>query len=339
MPTTISPTTFFRSTKLFFFFSSVIFSTIILSFFCLSAFADTERGVLIYPATIYLTPDRSAEKLATMTRGDEVVVLEKSHEWIHVLATVHSGQEHEDEEGGFTNAHDISGWILDKGAVRASTPNGGHILFGAAAEAEDQASRAHGRKGAGAEAFRLYSRTTEYFPQSPVAGEALYRAADIRWQLDKEDVMSRPSAKMRDPGMREPINEDMMHQVMKKFPGSKWADLAAFHLIENKLCGDWQGNSKCPEKESERYEKYAEEHPSSPTAPEALYDAAWRQAALIEIYKTENNAGKSAQAKSRASSLAQQLVSKYSQSDWASRGQTLIYMVEQNIPTYGNATE
>ena len=151
--------------------------------------------------------------------------------------------------------------------------------------------------------------------------------------------MSRPSAKMRDPGMRESINEDMMHQVMKKYPGSKWADLAAFHLIENKLCGDWQDSSKCPEKESERYEKYASEHPDSPTAPEALYDAAWRQAALIEIYKTENQAGKSAQAKTRASSLAQQLVAKYSQSDWASRAQTLIYMVEQNIPTYGNATE
>ena len=116
MPTSIRPTTFFRPTKL------VLFSTIILIFFSLSAFADTERGVLIYPAIIYLTPDRSAEKLATMSRGDEVVVLEKSHEWIHVLATVHSGQEHEDEEGGFTNAHDISGWILDKGAVRASTP-------------------------------------------------------------------------------------------------------------------------------------------------------------------------------------------------------------------------
>ena len=45
----------------------------------------------------------------------------------------------------------------------------------------------------------MYARTQEYFPNSPLAGEALYRAADIRWQLDVEDYRSRPSAKERDP--------------------------------------------------------------------------------------------------------------------------------------------
>jgi len=40
-----------------------------------------------------------------------------------------------------------------------------------------------------------------------------------------------------------------MKLVIKKFSGSKWADLAAFHLIDNKLCGDWQG---CLEVSGER---------------------------------------------------------------------------------------
>ena len=130
-----------------------------------------------------------------------------------------------------------------------------------------------------------------------------------------------------------------MKLVMKKFPDTKWAELAAFHLIDNKLCGDWQGSSKCPEKEAEVYEKYAKEHSKSPAAAEALYDAASRRAALIEIYKTEEQPKKSDQSKSQAIAIAQQLISQYPQSDWSARGQTLLYLVEQGVPTYGNAVQ
>jgi outer membrane protein assembly factor BamD (BamD/ComL family) len=130
-----------------------------------------------------------------------------------------------------------------------------------------------------------------------------------------------------------------MKLVMKKFPGTKWAELAIFHLIDNKLCGDWQGSSKCPAKEADVYEKYAKEHPQSPAAPEALYNAASRRAALIEIYKTEEQLKKSEQAKNQAIALAQALISQYPQSDWSSRGQTLLYLVQQGVPTYGNAVE
>jgi len=125
--------------------------------------------------------------------------------------------------------------------------------------------------------------------------------------------------------------------VMKKFPGTKWADLAAFHLIENKLCGDWQGASKCPDKEADMYEKYANEHETSPDAPEALYQAAWRRSALIEIYKTEANQKKMEESKARSLVIAQKIVSQYAQSDWSSRALTLIFYVQQGLPTWGNA--
>jgi len=130
-----------------------------------------------------------------------------------------------------------------------------------------------------------------------------------------------------------------MKLVMKKYPGTKWADQAAFHLLENKLCGDWQGASKCPEKESEMYEKYAKEHEQSPSTPEALYQAAWRQSALIEIYKTEANQKKSEQAKARALEMAQKIVTQYAQSDWSARAKTLLFYVQQGVPTWGNASD
>jgi outer membrane protein assembly factor BamD (BamD/ComL family) len=229
--------------------------------------------------------------------------------------------------------------VLDTGVVWSSTPNGDRILFGAAVDSEDEASRRHGRRGAAQDALRLYRRTYDIFPASPLAGEALYRAADIRWQIDKSDMASRPSARETDPHLRGTIDEQGMKMVMKKFPDSKWAQLAAFHLLDNKLCGDWQGSSKCPEKEADIYEKYVKEHPESPDAPEALYNAASRRAALIEIYKTEDQSKKSEQSKNLAIALAEQLVSKYPQSDWASRGQTLLFLVQQGSPTYGNAIQ
>ncbi len=297
-----------------------------------------DRGTLVREAIIYLSPDTTSSKLGQVERGRELILLDKSRNWLHVEALMGSAVAPdpafvlEDEDTGKT----ISGWIIDSGIVWASTPNGDRILFGAAADAEEEASRRRGRRGAAQDASRLYRRVYDIFPTSPLAGEGLYRNADIKWQLDRADMMSRPSAREKEAYMRQGIDEEFMKQVMKKFPDSKWAQLAAFHLIDNKLCGDWQGSSKCPDKESEIYEKYVKEHPESPAAPEALYDAASRRAALIEIYKTEEQPKKSEQSKSLAIALAQQLTSKYPQSDWAARGQTLLYLVQQGVPTYGN---
>ncbi len=302
-----------------------------------------DRGSLVREAIIYLSPDTTANKLGQADRGRELILLDKSHGWLHVEALLGFAQtpdpafvtdEDEDQEG-----KTISGWVVDTGVVWASTANGDRILFGAAVDSEDEASRRHGRRGAAQDALRLYRRVYDIFPASPLAGEALYRAADIQWQIEKSDVQSRPSARERDPRLREGMDEQSMKQVMKKFPDTKWAELAAFHLIDNKLCGDWQSSSKCPVKEADLYEKYVKEHPKSPAAPEALYNAASRNAALIEIYKTEEQSKKSDQSKDRAIALAQQLISQYPQSDWSSRAQTLLFLVQGGVPTYGNAVQ
>lgn len=300
-----------------------------------------DRGVLVREAVIYLSPDTASSKLGEAERGREIILLDKSRNWLHVEVLLGFAQtpdpafvDDEDVEG-----KTVTGWILDTGVVWASTANGDRILFGAAVDSEDEASRRHGRKGAAQEALRLYHRVYELFPNAPLAGEGLYRAADIKWQIDKSDLMSRPSAREKESYLREGIDEESMKRVIKKFPGTKWADLAAFHLLDNKLCGDWQGSSKCPEKETEAYEKYVKEHPQSPSAPEALYNAASRQAALIEMYKTQEQPKKSEESKNRAIALAQQLVSQYPQSDWSARGQTLLFLVQQGVPTYGNAMQ
>jgi hypothetical protein len=301
----------------------IIITTLLL---CVTAVAETVRGTPIRVCSIYLSPDSGSNRLAEIDRGREVVILETSGGWLHV-------------EAALSEEKVITGWMVNKGIVLGSTPNGDKIVFGEAVNSEDQASQRHGRRGAAQDAMRLYYRTAEYFPTSPLAGEGMYRSADIRWQIDKADVMSRPSAKEKEAYLREGMPEDFMKEVIKKFPGTKWADLAAFHLIENKLCGDWQGSTKCPDKEADMYEKYVNDHPQSPAIVEALYDAAWRRSALIEMYKTEGQSKKSDESRGKAIALAQKAVTQGAQSDWGPRAQLLLFMIEQNIPTYGNGVD
>jgi hypothetical protein len=308
-------------------FLSVLLLAVVLPWSILRADENTERAISVREANLYISPDKNSQKLATVDRGREVAVLEHSgNQWVHVLASL----------GG---EKDVSGWILDKGLVRKNTPNGDQILFGEGADSEAEASRRGGRRGADKDAQRLYYWVSDYFPNSPLAGEAAYRSADIAWQLDEEDMRRRPSAKEKDPYMRHQMDEEQMRKVEHKYPHTKWADLAAFDLIDNKLCGDWQGDPKCPEKESSIYEKYVADHPQSPKAAEALYDAAWRQSALIEIYRERGDQKKSDESRSRALGLAQRANQQYANSDFAYRAQRLVYLLQQNIPTYGNTVD
>jgi len=303
-----------------------------------SAFGqDKEQGTIISDVDMYVSPDTTAQKLAKATRGrDVLLVMDRTtlsgKLWAHVLVVVDVNFDRE-------TTRQISGWIPNTYLVTTATRNGDQIIYGEAVDSENQAQQRGGRKGSAQDAMRLYYRVYEYFPSSPLAGEALWRAADIRWQLEKQDVMRRPSSREMDPSVREGMEEQNMKELIKKFPHTKWADLASFDLIDNKLCGSWQGETKCPEKESDLYEKYAREHPQSPKAAEALYDAAWRQAVLVDMYKAANERDKSEKARKKSAELAQQIVTQYAEGDWKPLAMELIHALEQGLPTYNVETK
>src|ERR1700739_3040079 len=108
-------------------------------------------------------------------------------------------------------------------------------------------------------------------------------------------------------------------KIEKYFPHSKWADFAAYDMIENKLCGDWQGAEKCPEKEADYYLKYVDEHPESPRAAEALYNAAYRLAAAGDMWQADGNDGRSKEDRAHAQDVAGKLEAKFPQSTHAAR--------------------
>jgi outer membrane protein assembly factor BamD (BamD/ComL family) len=307
--------------------------------FTASARADAVRGTIVHEETIRVAPSGDSARVGDVKRGNELIIIATSRDWVQVEAILRAPSNEEGATEDEAEGKAITGWVPDRSLVRSTTQDGDRIIFGEAADSEDQASRRRGRRDAAQDAMRLYYRLYDLMPASPLAAEALYRAADIRWQIERSDVMTRPSARERDAYMRGQMKEEWMKLAIKKYPGTKWADLAAFRLLENKLCGDWEGLSKCPEKEAEIYENYVKDHPQSPAAAEALYNAAWRRAALIEIYRIEPNQKKSAEAKDRALSLAQKVVSQYGQSDWAYRAQRLSFYIQQGIATYGNASD
>ncbi len=296
------------------------------------------RATALRVTWLYIGPDKNSQRVSRVQIGREMVVAEKSNQWLRVYANTDIVEEHTTDQPTFGADEvppPISGWIEARGIVVEGTPDGDLILMGAAANQESQASDPRGAANAAQSARLLYRRLAEIYPNSSLAPEAAWRAADILWQVQKSDFSALPSAKERDPYMRNQMDEDPLKKVIKMYPRTRQADLADFDLIDNRLCGDWQGSPKCPEKESEIYEKYANEHPESPRAARALYEATYRQAVLSDMYAADGNDKKQQEAREHAHGIATQLKDKFPQSDYTWRALEFVYKLDQGVPVYG----
>src|SRR5271170_1034452 len=274
--------------------------------------SNAPRATVLHDANVYVAADADAQKISLVTPGHEVVIVERSGPWVKVFANTDINDDADEydrnkpEFGEDANVTPASGWIRDKGILAPTTAGGDVILFGTAANLEDEAERPHAPKGAAGQAHLLYKRVAEYFPDSPLAGEAAWRSADIRWQLDRADISTLPSAKEQEAYLRPQIYEGALKKVEKKYPG-EYAAKAAYDLIDNKLCGDWQGLPKCPEMETGLYVKYAQQFPDGPKSAEALYNAVYRQGVVVTMYLVQEDRKKSDAAAQRVQALAQDL--------------------------------
>ena len=306
----------------------------------LSGYDRSVRATVVHPAIVYAAAEDNAAHVTEVEPGHEVVVTEHNGAWVKVFANtdIPDGQA-EDQKPEFSADEDVSpmsGWIKDKGLVTPTTVNGDAVLFGTAANYEKLAMEPHAPKDAAEEAHLLYRRVVEYYPNSPLAAEAMYRSADVRWQIDKVDIRTLPSAHEQEAYLRPQLYEGELQKVMKLYPNTKFAALAAYDLIDNKLCGDWQGLPKCPEMEAGLYENYANRYPDSPKAAEALYEATYREGVLVEMYVVQEEKKRSEQAAANTKGLADELQKRYPESDYAARAASIAYRVQQEIPVYGN---
>ena len=172
-----------------------------------------------------------------------------------------------------------------KGVVVENTPNGDQVLMGEAANQEALARDPRGPVHAAQTARLLYRRLAQMFPTRPWRPKGL--ACGRHSLADPEDrrrvPVPRPNEKQA--YMRRRTDDEEIKKIIKFYPGSRQAAMAAYALIDNKLCGDWQGDPKCPQKESENYEKYAGEYSDGPRTAQALYQAVYRQAVLVDMYE------------------------------------------------------
>jgi len=306
----------------------------------LSGYDKSARATVVHDAIVYVDPDDTTQKVAEVTPGHELVVIAHNGPWVKVFAntdTVDQGDpDLEPEFSSDSQPTPESGWIKDKGVVTKDTPNGDAVLYGMAANFEDLAEQPHAPKGAAMAAHMLYRRVVEYFPNSTLGGEAAWRAADIRWQLEKADVMTLPSAKEQESYLRPTIYEGELKRVMKNYPTTKFAALAAYDLLDNKLCGDWQGLPKCPEMEAGLYMRYAEQWKESPKAPEAQYNAVYRMGVLVTMYQVSDDRKRSQAAADRCLGLAADMHTRFPDSDYTRRAESIAFRVKQGIPVYGS---
>jgi len=305
----------------------------------LSGYDKSARATVMHDAIVYVGPDDTTQKVAEVTPGHEFVVIAHNGPWVKVFANTDTPDQGdpdlEPEFSSDTVPTPESGWIKDKGVVTKDTPNGDAVMYGLAASFEDMAEQPHAPKGAAMAAHMLYRRVVEYFPSSTLAGDAAWRAADIRWQLEKADISTLPSAKEQEAYLRPQVYEGELKRVMKNYPGSKFAALAAYDLLDNKLCGDWQGLPKCPESEAGLYMKYAEQWKESPKAAEAQYNAVYRMGVLVTMYQVSDDRKRSQTAADRCEGLAADMHTRFPDSDFTRRAESIAYRVKQGIAIYG----
>jgi hypothetical protein len=298
------------------------------------------RATVLRITPLYISPSTGADKVDRVQIGREMVVAEKSGAWMRVYANTDIEEQHSEKDEPLVGDDEsstppISGWVEAKGVVEETTPGGDAILMGAAAGQEADASDPRGPANAAQSARLLYRRVAEMFPNSPLAPEAAWRAADIQWQLERADAASLPSAHETSSAFRRQMDEDALHKVIKDYPKTKWAALAAYDLIDDKLCGDWQGSEKCPEKESDLYIRYADEYPDGPRTARALYEAAYRAAVLADMYAADGDGRKSSLAQNQARTVAAQLKAHFPDSDYTYRAGALVYKLDEGVPVYG----
>ena len=300
------------------------------------------RATVLHDANVYVAADADAQKISLVTPGHEVVIVERNGPWVKVFANTDVNDDANEDDpnkpefGEDANVTPASGWIRNKGIVGPILAGGDAILFGSAANFEDEAAQPHAPKGAAGSARLLYKRLAEYFPDSPLAPQAAWRSADVRWQLEKLDISTLPSAKEQEAYLRPQLFEGDLKKVMKRYPGSQYAAMAAYDLLDNKLCGDWQGLPKCPEMETGLYQKYAQQFQDSPKAAEALYNAVYRQGVVVTMYTVQEDRKRSEEAAKRTQALADDLKARYPKSDFAARAASIAFRVSQGIPIYGS---
>ena len=271
-----------------------------------------QKVVALATAQIYISPDTHSTHMGQLRPGEVMGV--------------------QDHSGTFTQVFSgVSGWVSGHDFVALDAPGADEIIFGAAAALEADAQSDSSDVQTAQDAARLYLNLYGYLPQSPRAGEALYRGAAIQWQLKMADEPRR-----RTPEERMFPDDSLMRKVVSKFRDTPWAARAEYQLlVEHFTCGDWFSKPDCIGKEVDRYQDYVKKYPRGPVSAEAAYDAVYREGIAWTIYNQpgkQQNQGKADEYEHKVAADAARLQQEYPATDWAARGALVAFQVANHSP-------
>lgn len=270
--------------------------------------APLQKAVSLGVATIYLHPDKTSAQVGSVRPGMEIGEQSVSGGFVEVFA------------------NGVSGWIQNQDLAMYSDPESPELIFGAAAELERQAEDSGGERQAAMDAARLYYSIYSDFPASARAGEGLYRAADVVWQVRLGE-----EPKRRTPSERQFPDDAELRRVMNKFPDTQWAARAAYDLlVEHFTCGDWNDKPECAVKEAGTYQDYVKKYPRGPLSAEAAYDAVYREGIAWTLYKAKD-AGKAAEMERAVARDAATLRANYPGTDWTAEAALVAYHVAHGV--------
>ena len=88
--------------------------------------------------------------------------------------------------------------------------------------------------------------------------------------------------------------------------------------------------------EANLYLKYVEQWKESPKAAEAQYNAVYRMGVLVTMYQVSDDQKRSLAAADRCQSLAADMHTRFSDSDYTRRAESIAFRIKQGIPIYGS---
>src|SRR5271167_3943789 len=103
------------------------------------------RATVIHSANVYVAADADSQKISLVTPGHEVVIVERNGPWVKVFANTDINDDANEDDRNKPEFNDdanvtpASGWIRDKGIVGPTTSGGDSVLFGSAANFEEEA--------------------------------------------------------------------------------------------------------------------------------------------------------------------------------------------------------
>ncbi len=274
-----------------------------------------QKAIALTATPIYLSPDATSTKVGAVRPGMLLGIQSQAQDFLQI----------------FSGAAGVSGWIPKYGYVRLDNPQAPEVLFGAGAEQEALAESRSNEDQAANDAAQLFLSIDEYFPASARAAEALYRGAEIVWELKLSEEPPHT-----DPAMRQFPRTELLRRVISKYPKTPWAARAAFHLIVTHFtCGNWFDKPDCIGKEIHQYDNYVKKYPRSPRAAQAAYDAIYRAGIAWTLYRQRTKVGNEEKAEQYQAEVAQRaaaMQAAYPNTDWTARAALEAFTVAQGEP-------